>query len=141
MEEKASKCWNPPAVVGDINGMDAIRYPAGSREGFPCVTFCDRNGGEHFPVRGDAYFKAAIHVASGTDIDPCDVPAVKIFEAGGCAVRNVFPGGKKRVQCLFFIRTSFEPEAGREGQSIRQHSEDGFLHSHGIQVKHCMDHP
>ena len=99
------------------------------------------NGGEHFPIRGDAYFKAAIHVASGADIDPGDVPAVKIFEAGGCAVRNVFPGGKKRVQCLFFIRTSFEPEAGREGQSIRQHSEDGFLHSHGIQVKHCMDHP
>lgn len=92
------------------------------------------------PLRGDAYFKAAIHVASGKDIDPGDVPAVKIFEAGGCTVRNVFPGGKKRVQCLFFIRISFEPEAGREGQSIRQHSEDGFLHSHGIQVKHCMDH-
>lgn len=33
------------------------------------------------PVRGDAYFKAAIHVASGTDINPGDVPAVKILQS------------------------------------------------------------
>lgn len=89
MEHKSSKCRNTASIVGDINGMDTVRNVAGSRECFPAVTFSDGNGSKHFTVRGGADFKTAIHIPSGAYIDPGNVPAVKIFEAGSCSVCHI----------------------------------------------------